>query len=74
MRCWFSTALDLIRKRTPASLEHRGANNALGILDTEPVLQFGMVADAYAIVVRFIRFLDAQSFDMGVAHAHTGPQ
>ena len=54
------TTVDIIRERRPPSLEHRGANSALEILNTESMLQLGMVADACGIVVRFIRLLDKE--------------
>ena len=64
------TTVDIIRERRPASLEHRGANSALEILNTESMLQLGMVADACDIVVRFIRFLDKECFDTSALPSH----
>ena len=57
------TAVDKIRKRRPASLEHRGGNSAVEILNTEPTLQLGTVADACEMVVLCIRCLDNERFD-----------
>ena len=64
------TAVDIIRERQPASREHQGANNALDMLNTESMLQLGMVADACEIVVRFIRFLDKECFDISALPCH----
>ena len=58
----FSPTVDIIRERAPTNPEHRGANYALDILDTESMLQLGMVADVCEILLRFIRFLDKESF------------
>ena len=46
-------AVDIICEHRPASLEHQGANSALDILNTESMLQLGMVASAREIVARF---------------------
>ena len=46
------TTTDIIHGRKPASLEHRGANRALDILNTESMIQLGMVADACEFVAR----------------------
>ena len=52
------TANDIIRERAPNSKDYKGAHRALELLDTESMLQLGMVADASEIVLRFVRFLD----------------
>ena len=64
------TAADIIRERPPNNKDHRGANRALDLLDTESMLQLGMVADACEIVVRFIRFLDKECFDISALPCH----
>jgi hypothetical protein len=56
------TAMDIINERAPGSTEHQSANQALVILNPETMLQLGMVADACEIVVRFIRFVDNETF------------
>jgi len=60
---FLAIAAAVMNERTPCTDEHQSANNALAILDTENMLQLGMVADACDAVVRFIRFLDNEKFD-----------
>jgi hypothetical protein len=64
------TANDIIRERAPKSKDHKGANRALELLNTESMLQLGMVADACEIVVRFVRFLDKECFDISALPCH----
>ena len=64
------TAMDIVRERGPSTKEHRSANQALELLDTEHMLQLGMVADACEVVVRFIRFLGKECFDISALPAH----
>ena len=42
----------------------------LELLDTESMLQLGMVADASEIVLRFVRFLDKECFDISALPDH----
>ena len=65
------TAIDISRERRPANLEHRGANSALEIMNTEPTLQLGTLADACEIVVRSNRFLGKECFDILALPSHT---
>ena len=58
------TAADVISERPRSSPEHQAANAALEELDVEAMLQIGMVADACEIVLRLVRFLDRESFDL----------
>ena len=51
------TAVDIIRERAPNNKDHKGANRALDLLDTESMLQLGMVTDACEIVVRLFASL-----------------
>ena len=46
------TAMDAVRERAPSKKEHQGASRALEVLNTETMLQLGMVADACDVVVR----------------------
>jgi len=64
------TAMDIVRERGPSTKEHQSANRALELLDTEAMLQLGMVADACEAVVRFIRFLDKECFEISALPAH----
>ena len=40
-----------------------GASRALRILDTEAILQLGMLADCAEVTLRLTRFLDTESYD-----------
>jgi len=60
---FLAIAADIMNERRPSTQEHKRANGALNILDTESMLQLGMVADASEAVVRFIRFLDIRFLD-----------
>lgn len=62
------TVVDIIRERRGP--EQQGANHALETLNTESMLQLGMVADACDIVVRFVRFLDKECFDTSELPRH----
>jgi hypothetical protein len=64
------TAVDIIRERAKNTREHKGANRAVNLLDTESMLQLGMVADACEIVVRFIRYVDKECFDISALPCH----
>jgi len=61
---FLQTAMDVVRERAPPKKEHQGASRALEVLNTETMLQLGMVADACEVVVRFIRFVDNERFDL----------
>ena len=58
------TAMDTMNERAPSKQEHQGASRALEILNAETMLQLGMVADACEVVVRLIRFVDNERFDL----------
>jgi hypothetical protein len=61
---FLQTAMDIMNEREPSKKEHQSANRALTIFGTESMLQLGMDADACEIVVRFIRFVDNERFEI----------
>ena len=67
---FLKTAMDIMNERAPSKKEHQSANRALTILDTETMLQLGMVADACEIVVRLIRFVDNERFEIAELPHH----
>jgi hypothetical protein len=67
---FLQTAMDIMNERAPSKKEHQSANRALTILDTETMLQLGMVADACEIVVRLIRFVDNERFEIAELPHH----
>ena len=58
------TAMDMVRERAPPKKEHQGASRALEVLNTETMLQLGMVTDACEVAARFVRFVDNERFDL----------
>jgi hypothetical protein len=66
----FDSALDVVtdilRERGRASPEHINAARLVDILDSEAMLQMGMLADCAELCLELTRFFDKETFDIGL--------
>ena len=58
---------DILRERGRASPEHANATRLVDILDSEAMLQMGMLADCAELCLELTRFFsDKEAFDIGL--------
>ena len=57
---------DILRERGRASPEHVNAARLVDILDSEAMLQMGMLADCAELCLELTRFFDKETFDIGL--------
>ena len=64
--CALDVVADILQERPPASPEHKNAAQLVDIMDSEAMLQMGMLADCAEACLDLTRCVDKETFDIGL--------